>query len=420
MFLFRSKVVLLIILFSVIVTTLEAFQNPSNRVLTGIDVLRKQGFSLLKGKRIGLVTNPTGVASDLQSTIDLLFEAPDVRLVALFSPEHGVRGDIEAGKMVDGYDDARTGLPVYSLYGRIRKPTPEMLRGLDFLVYDIQDIGARSYTYISTMGLAMEAAAENNVGFIVLDRPNPLTGTRVEGPMLESKFRSFVGRYPIPYIYGMTVGELAQMINEEGWLNNGRKCKLTVVQMEGWKRTMWWDETGLSWVPTSPHIPQAMTPLFYTMTGMLGELGTANQGVGYTLPFELVGGPWIDGLKLSQYLNNYNLPGVKFRPMSYRPFYFDTTGIRYNGVQVHIVDRDKLQLMRVQYVILEALLRLFPNRDIFDRALPEKINMFDKVNGTDLIRKRFKEGMSADDLIREIDLGRAPFMITRSKYLIYE
>lgn len=399
---------------------LSGMEKSQQRVLTGIDVLRKQNFSLLKGKRVGLITNPTGVASDLKSTIDLLFEAEGVKLVALFGPEHGVRGDIEAGKTVDGYDDARTGLPVYSLYGRTRKPTVDMLRGLDLLVYDIQDIGVRSYTYISTLGLAMEAAAENKIEFVVLDRPNPLTGTRVEGPMLDLKYKSFVGMYPIPYVYGMTVGELAKMVNEEGWLNNGAKVRLTVVPMEGWKRSMWWDETGLSWVPPSPHVPQSSTPLFLTMTGLLGELGTANQGVGYTLPFELVGAPWIDGMRLAHYLNNLKLSGITFRPMSYRPFYFDTTGIRHHGVQVHVVDRDKVELMRIQYAILKALVTVFPDWDIFDRARPEKIEMFDKVSGTDAIRRRFKEGMSVDDLLRLIDQERATFMIKRAKYLLYE
>ncbi|HTP12588.1 MAG TPA: DUF1343 domain-containing protein, partial [Bacteroidota bacterium] len=229
--------------------------SPQARVKPGIDVLRDHHFDILKGKRVGLVTNPTGVTSDLEPTVDVLAGAPGVQLVALYGPEHGVRGDNDAGKTVESSIDRKTGLPVYSLYGRTRKPTRDMLQGIDILVYDIQDIGLRFYTYISTMGLVMEAAAENGIPVVVLDRPDPLTGNRVEGPMLEPKYKSFVGAYAIPYVYGMTAGELAQMINGEGWLAGGVQCKLTVVPMEGWKRSMWWDETGLQWVPTSPNIP---------------------------------------------------------------------------------------------------------------------------------------------------------------------
>ncbi|MBM4168717.1 MAG: DUF1343 domain-containing protein [Ignavibacteria bacterium] len=397
-----------------------AQDEVKTRVSPGIDVLRLSNFEILKGKRIGLITNPTGVASDLRSTVDILYDAAEVNLVALFGPEHGVRGDIEAGKPIEGFNDSRTGLPVYSLYGKTRKPTTDMLRGLDVLVYDIQDIGVRSYTYISTLGLAMEAAAENNVEFVVLDRPNPLTGNRVEGPMLDLRFKSFVGMYPIPYVYGMTVGEIARMINDEGWLNNGARCRLTIVHMDGWKREMWWDQTGLPWIATSPHIPHARTAMFYAMTGLLGEIGTANQGVGYTLPFEIVGAPWIDGNRLAFDLNNRNLPGVIFRPMFYRPFYYDTTGIRYGGVQVHVVDRDRADLMLTQFAILEALVRVFPERNIFARARPDKQEMFDKVMGTDLVRRRLSNGVTVEELLREIDQERATFMIRRARYLLYE
>lgn len=389
-------------------------------VKPGIDVLRSRGFDILKGKRVGLITNPTGISSDLEQTVDILYRASGVKLVALFGPEHGVRGDAEGGKAVDSFNDSQTGLPVYSLYGKTRKPTKDMLRGIDVLVYDIQDIGVRSYTYISTLGLAMEAAAENHVAFVVLDRPNPLTGVRVEGTMLDPKFKSFIGAYQIPYVYGMTVGELAEMINMEGWLENGVKCNLTVVPMEGWKRSMWWNETGLAWVPTSPHIPQATTPMFYVMTGLLGELGTANQGVGYTLPFELVGASWINGDKLADYLNSRNLAGVKFRPLSYRPFYFDTSGSRFLGVQIHVTDNDKLNMTAVQVTVLDALQRLFPEKDIFERAKPERIGSFDKAVGSSELRKALQSRESVEEILRGIDREKAPFMVERQKYLMYE
>ncbi len=389
-------------------------------VRTGIEVLRERKFDILQGKRVGLITNPTGITSSFETTIDVLFKAPGVKLTALFGPEHGVRGDAEAGKYVESYVDLKTGLPVYSLYGKTRKPSPEMLKNLDVLVYDIQDIGVRSYTYISTMGYAMEAAAENGIEFVVLDRPDPLTGNRVEGAMLDERFKSFVGMYPIPYVYGMTAGELAQMINREGWLEGAKQCRLIVVPMEGWNRDMWWDETGLPWVPPSPHIPHASTPMFAVMTGLLGELGTANQGVGYTLPFELVGAPWIESERLARYLNAQGLRGVEFRPLSYKPFYFDTTGLLYQGVQIHITNRDQLELSVIQLSILEALFRLYPDRNIFDRAKPQRIEMFDKVNGTDEIRRLLTTEGNVDNILRVIDKERARFVIKREKYLIYE
>ncbi|OGU66145.1 MAG: hypothetical protein A3H45_15030 [Ignavibacteria bacterium RIFCSPLOWO2_02_FULL_55_14] len=403
-----------------LISTVAFAMSPPIVTKTGIDVLRERGFDILRGKRVGLITNPTGLTSDLQSTIDILFRAEGVQLTALYGPEHGVRGDAEAGKYIDTYVDKATGLPVYSLYGKTRKPTKEMLSGIDVLVYDIQDIGVRSYTYISTMGLAMEAAAENGLEFVVLDRPDPLTGNQVGGPMLEPQFKSFVGAFPVPYVYGMTAGELAEMINGEGWLNGGRTCKLTVVPLQGWNRSMWWDETGLEWVPTSPHIPHASTTIFYVLTGLLGELGTANQGVGYTLPFELIGAPWVRGGELAAYLNAQNLEGIRFRQMWYKPFYFDTTGIQYEGVQIHVIDRNKVDMTLVQVHILDALLKLFPDWSIFDRARPERQNTFDKVVGTTDVRRWLQSRVEPAEIVRRLDQARAGFMIKREKYLKYE
>jgi uncharacterized protein YbbC (DUF1343 family) len=210
------------------------------------------------------------------------------------------------------------------------------------------------------------------------------------------------------------------MINMEGWLEKGVKCNLVVVPMEGWKRSMWWDETGLPWVPTSPHIPHATTPLFYVMTGLLGELGTANQGVGYTMPFELVGASWVNGDKLADYLNSRGLAGVRFRPLSYRPFYFDTAGSRFLGVQIHVTDRERLNMTAVQVNIIDALQRMFPEKNIFSRAKPDRINSFDTATGSDELRKAFQSGKPVEEILRTIDRERAPFMIERQKYLLYE
>jgi uncharacterized protein YbbC (DUF1343 family) len=418
----RHGMILSILLVSMLSFAAARQAGPQSpvRVKPGIDVLRDRGFDILKGKRVGLITNPTGISANLEQTADILHHAAGVKLVALFGPEHGVRGDVEGGKEVNGFNDSRTGLPVYSLYGRTRKPSKDMLRGIDVLVYDIQDIGVRSYTYISTLGLAMEAAAENNVAFVVLDRPDPLTGTRVEGPMLNLKYKSFIGAYQIPYVYGLTAGELAEMINMEGWLQNGVKCKLTVVPMEGWKRSMWWDDTGLPWVPTSPHIPHATTPMFYVMTGLLGELGTANQGVGYTMPFELVGASWVDGERLAEYLNLQRIGGVQFRALSYRPFYFDTAGSRFLGVQIHVTERDKLDMTGVQVSVLDALQRLFPLKDIFERAKPDRIESFDKAAGSNVLRNALRSRKPVKEILKAIDDECKIFMAKREKYLLYQ
>src|SRR5256885_11222277 len=268
------------------------------QVQLGSDLLAANGFKELQGKRVGLITNPSGINRNGESTIELLRRAPGVKLVALFGPEHGVSGDVKAGESIAERTDKRTGLTVHSLYGTTRKPTPAMLKGLDALVYDLQDTGVRSYTFISTMGLAMEACAEAGVEFVVLDRPNPLGGERVEGPMIDERFRSFVGQWDIPYIYGLTCGELARMINGEGWIK--KPCNLTVIPMKGWRRSMVWRDTGLPWVPTSPNVPHAESPFYYAATGLFGEIaGGSGATIGTRIkrPFECVIAPWLDAQK---------------------------------------------------------------------------------------------------------------------------
>jgi len=308
----------------------------SQPVETGLEMLVKSKFEILKGKKVGLITNPTGVDRNLKSAVDIINSFPGVKLTALYGPEHGVRGEFTAGEIIGSSVDPVTKLPVYSLYGKTRKPTKEMLKGIDILVYDVQDIGSRSYTFISTLGLAMEAAAENNIPFVVLDRPNPLGGIRMEGCLVQPGFTSFVSQFPVPYIHGMTVGELARFLNEEGLLKEGIKCRLEVIKMTGWNRNMSFEETGLPWVPSSPHIPHARSALFYPATGIIGELYVASIGVGYTLPFQLFAAEWINGDSLAANLNTLNLPGVIFRPVHYKPYYSVSQGKMVHGVQIHL------------------------------------------------------------------------------------
>ncbi|HTX19652.1 MAG TPA: DUF1343 domain-containing protein [Bacteroidota bacterium] len=389
-------------------------------VKTGVDVLVSDGFAELKGKNVGLITNQTGVTANLEATADIFARADRLRLVALFAPEHGVRGETPAGRFVESYVDSATGLPVYSLYGKTTKPTPAMLKGIDALVYDIQDIGIRPYTFISTMVKGMEAAAENDIEFIVLDRPDPLTGERVEGNILDPRFRSFVGMLPIPYVYGMTCGELASMVNGEGWLSGGKKCRLKVVAMEGWSRTMTWSETGLPWVPTSPNIPTAETSLFCAATGAMGELNAISVGIGTTLPFQLVGAPWIDGAVLTRDLNRLQLPGVKFRQTSYSPFFSAMKGKQVNGVQIYLTDLRKVELVPLQLHIIETITAIDPTRKILDHSDSAGMTMFDKVMGTDAVRLSLAANVPVGKIVAEWKQEVERFLPTREKYLIYK
>lgn len=394
-----------------------ASQNPI--VKTGVEVLREQKFSGLTGKRVGLITNPTGVDSRLRSTVDILFEAAGVRLVALFGPEHGVRGDHAAGDHVGASTDSATGLPVYSLYGNTRKPTPDMLNGIDVLVYDIQDIGCRSYTYISTMGLAMEAAAERGIGFMVLDRPNPLGGLRVEGPPVANGFESFVSGYPVPYVYGLTCGELASMLNGERMLAHGVQCSLTVIPMKGWKREMNFAATGLPWVPTSPHIPESSTPAYYVSAGMLGELGVVSEGVGYTIPFQVYAAPWINPKAVAERLNRLGLAGVVFRPLVFRPFYGRYKDTELRGVQIHFTGPGPADLMGLQFRFMEVHNDLYPDKNPFTLADPSRLRMFDRVAGTDSIRTLFTRRMKYADVAEELKRGVEEFRARSGRYRLY-
>jgi len=381
----------------------------------GIDVFLTEGHhKSLKEKRIGLVTNQTGVNRDLVPTGKLLRD--HLKLVALFSPEHGLNGNGYAWeKIADG--KSHDEIPIYSLHGSTRRPTSEMLKEIDVLIYDIQDIGVRSYTYATTLFYVMEEAAKRKIPVIVLDRPNPINGLVVDGSMLEKSWRSYIGYINVPYCHGMTIGELARFFNGE--YNIG--CQLKVVPMKGWKRRMSFKDTGLEWIPTSPHIPEADTPLFYASTGILGELDIVNHGVGYTLPFKVVGAPWIDAEEFATKLNQQRLPGVKFLPFHYRPFYGSLKGQDCHGVLIRITDKLKYRPLSVQYLLLGMLKSLYPQqvRTCLDDISKTKKNLFCKANGnSEILRLMNEEQYAAWKMISYQKEERNDFQKVREKYLI--
>ena len=393
-------------------------------VKPGIEVLQERDFEGLIGKRVGLVTNPSGVDRYLNSTVDILYNAPGVELVALYGPEHGVRGDVYAGGKVSDTKDAATGLPVYSLYGSTRKPTPQMLEGIDVMVYDIQDVGARSYTFISTLGLVMEACAAKGIEVMVLDRPNPLGGNKIEGCYVEQPFNSFVSQYRIPYIYGLTVGELAVMINEEG-LNRGQlgnqepvKCNLTVVPMEGWERDMLYEDTGLPWVLPSPNIPFKDTPMYYSAAGICGELyGFMDIGIGYTLPFQVFGATWLDPDKLKERLESYDLPGISFRTIWYKPIAGSRKGELVKGLQYFFTDYEKACVTETQFYVMQAVAELYPDKKAFE--IISGYGLFDKVCGTDYVRNEFSKRYKVADIKDYWRKDEASFRELSQRYHIY-
>lgn len=392
-------------------------EGTASPVTLGVDRLFTKEFeSLIRGKRVGLVTNHTAINGHMQSTLDLIkYQAVPVgyQVVALFAPEHGLTGVQHAGEKVD--HATNDGIPVYSLHGETRSPTKAMLQHVDLLIYDIQDIGSRSYTYISTLFYVMEAATKQNIPVIVLDRPNPINGLTVDGPPLEEKWKSILGYINIPYCHGMTIGELALYFNSEYAIN----CSLTVIPMKGWRRTMTFADTHLTWIPTSPHIPEADTAFYYPTTGLLGELQLVNIGVGYTLPFKLVGAPWIDALLLAEQLNEQRFPGVIFHPFYYRPFYGKFVQENCQGVLIVITNPTLYLPVTTQYLILGVLKNLYPKE--FEKALASKdrYEMFNKVNGTDQVLKILQEERYVIWKLRDLcSKTRKAFLTKREKYLI--
>ncbi|MBX9956363.1 DUF1343 domain-containing protein [Peribacillus simplex] len=385
-------------------------EMKKQKVSPGIEVLLKDEKNVLSGKKVGLITNPTGIDSKLTSIVDLLHDDPDINLTALFGPEHGVRGDAQAGASVEYYVDEKTGLPVYSLYGKTKKPTPEMLKDVEVLVFDIQDVGTRYYTYIYTMAYAMEAAKENDIPFIVLDRPNPQGGESVDGPVLEPEFSSFVGLYPIPLKHGMTVGELATFFNKEYKIG----ADLKVIKMKGWKRDMDYDDTGLPFVLPSPNMPTVSTTFVYPATGLI-EGTNVSEGRGTTKPFELIGAPYINSDELAGKLNALRLPGVKFRAASFTPTFSKHAGKLSHGVEIYITDREEFKAVPTGLHIIKTIQDLYPGDFEFLAA-----NNFNLLIGNGWIMSRIKEGSTVNEILKEYQVRQDAFKKVRKNYLLYK
>ncbi|GGC94363.1 hypothetical protein GCM10007216_26370 [Thalassobacillus devorans] len=389
--------------------------EKDNQFELGVEVLLNEQKDLIEGKKVGLITNPTGVDQELNSIVDLLHNGEDVNLTALYGPEHGVRGSAQAGEYVEYYIDEKTGLPVYSLYGETRKPTPDMLEDIDVLLFDIQDVGTRFYTYIYTMAYAMEAAQENDIPFIVLDRPNPISGSKVEGPVLEMEYKSFVGNYPIPLRHGMTVGELAKYFNEEHEIG----ADLTVVEMDGWKRHMYYDKTPLEFVAPSPNMPTLDTALVYPGAAWI-EGTNVSEGRGTTQPFELIGAPFIDSTDLAAAMNDLELPGVTFRAASFTPTFSKHARSLSHGVQIHVTNKKIFQPVETGLALVKTIHDMYPEDFAFRAENSAGISFFDNLVGNGWIREAIEDGQSIDSIKAQWQDELEDFKDIRDNYLIYK
>lgn len=402
--------------------SLNQTSTPPSPIATGAEVLAASGFAALAAKRVGLITNQTGRVGG-NHLADLLSKAPNVKLTAIFAPEHGFRGAVEAGARVRDDVDTKTGAPVFSLYGATKKPTPSMLRNVDVLVFDIQDIGARFYTYISTMGLAMQAAAAARIPFIVLDRPNPLGGEYVSGFVLEPGLRSFVGQYPIPIVHGLTVGELARMIKGEKWLDGLDGLDLRVVEMQGWKRSMRWPQLQRAWVATSPNIPTFESALVYPGIGIVGET-EVNEGRGTPTPFTLFGAPWLAAQPLATRLNAIGLPGVQFEPTAFTPRSIPGVAARprfegktVNGVRVTVTDAARIEPLELGMHALSALVVEARSKRV--GPLFGNLGMFHTIAGTKRLHQMLANGSDAAAIVAAWQTEVAQFKAKRTQYLLY-
>lgn len=385
---------------------------PQQAVAPGVEQFIADVPAVVRGKRVGLITNHTGVDSRGVSTIDLVFASRDVKLVALFGPEHGIRGTAADGAKISSAVDRKTGLPVFSLYGDVRRPTPRMLSNVEALLFDIQDVGARPYTYISTMGLAMRAAKEKGIPFVVFDRPNPIGGHIVEGSILDTAFRSFTGMYPIALRHGMTIGELARMFNDRF----GIGAELIVVPMRGWKRTMWFDETGLPWVNPSPNIRRLETAIHYPGTVFI-EATTLSEGRGTDHPLEQAGAPWLRARAVADSMNAMRLPGVRFEATRFRSVRGTAKygGVTIPAVRFVITDREAYRPVRTTLRFIELVRRMHPRNFRWQ----ERGAGVDRLAGTDALRKAIGDGR-LQKLLDGWEAERAEFARLRQEYLLYE
>ncbi|MGA9291821.1 MAG: DUF1343 domain-containing protein [Ignavibacteriaceae bacterium] len=410
-----KKVIIIIGFIFLSVNIFSSANEP--KVETGADLLFTKYFKYIKGKRLGLITNPTSVLSDGRHLADALYENKNVEVTALFGPEHGIRADTTGS--IENSIDTKTGIPIYSLYGKTYKPTPDMMKNIDILIFDIQDVGARFYTFISTLGFAMEAAAEKGIPFIVLDHPNPIRGLYVDGPVALDSMESFVAYAPIPIAYGMTIGELAQMYNEEGWLHNGRKCNLIIAKMEGWTRNLWYDQTELKWIKPSPNMVSLSTAVVYPGT-CLFEGTNVSEGRGTDKPFEYIGAPWLNAAKEADELNNYHLKGVRFEAIKVTPVRTasNATSPKYlnqkcNDIYVHITDRNIFKPVEAAIYLLWEIKKDNPeNFEWREKA-------FDRLCGTPEVRLMLDDGKTPKEIISSWQKDLNKFKKIRSGYLLY-
>jgi uncharacterized protein YbbC (DUF1343 family) len=391
----------------------------NNPVRTGADILLSEAGELIGGKTIGILTNHTGRLSDGRHLVDAIAASGRVRVAALFGPEHGIGGTTPDGGVVEHSQHEGYSIPIYSLYGKLQKPTPAMLSGLDALVCDIQDIGARFYTFISTIALAMEAAAEQRVRVIVLDRPNPIRGLDVDGPIRREQLKSIVGWMPIPITHGMTIGELARLWNEERWLTGGVQAVLHVVGLQNWRRSQWYDETGLPWIPPSPNMTRLETAIIYPGLCLI-EGTTLSEGRGTSSPFELIGAPWVDPDRVLKEIERLPHDGVSFEAATFIPRAIPgvTSAPKFEGeicqgVRISVVDRNKVLPVRLGISVLTAFLRMHP------REMELQHPRFDLLSGDSYVGQMLEEGADPEDIAGRWKPDLARFGEVRGRYLLY-
>ena len=410
------KKISIIFVFLFLLISLSSY-TITPKVIPGADLLFTKYFKYIKGKRLGVVTNSTGILSDGRHLVDALYGNKEVKIAALFGPEHGIRADTTGS--VDNSIDPVTGIPVFSLYGKTYKPTPEMMNNIDVMIFDIQDVGARFYTFISTLGFVMEAASEKGIPMIVLDRPNPIRGIYVDGPVALDSMESFVAYAPIPTAYGMTIGELALLYNQEGWLHNGKKCDLIVAKMEGWERNMWYDQTGLKWIKPSPNMSSLSTAIVYPGTCFF-EGTNVSEGRGTDKPFEYIGAPWLNAVKTAKDLNQFNLGGVKFEPIettpvltpnnAAKPKYFNQ---KCNDIYIKVTDRNIFKPLESALYLLWEIKKSNPDN------FKWREKAFDRLCGTPEVRLMLDQGKTPEEIITAWQKDLDNFKKIRSKYLLY-